>query len=134
MTLGQEPYVKCPRCGYDRNPTTATRCEICGFVLKKSAPLPWIGMALLGVAAGAGGYWYFTQRPATRPPVTSESPLAPTVTPTPAPVAVAPPAVTQPVGRLQADLLGHTGYINTVVFTPDGRYLLSASEDKTIRV
>jgi len=35
---------------------------------------------------------------------------------------------------LQIDPGGHKAIINDVVFTPDGRYLVSASNDKLIRV
>ena len=35
---------------------------------------------------------------------------------------------------LQVDSGGHQALIRSVVFTPDGRYLVSASDDKTIRV
>ncbi len=40
----------------------------------------------------------------------------------------------QPGLRLMPDPGGHLAIIRDIVFTPDGRYLVSASEDKTIRV
>ncbi|MEN9255168.1 MAG: hypothetical protein Q6K26_09845, partial [Gloeomargarita sp. SZTDM-1c_bins_89] len=113
MTLGADPYRRCPRCGYDRNPAQALRCEICNFALQKRR-FPWglVGWGLGLVLLGGLGYGYTRHF---------------------GPLATQPAAKATPA-RLQATLTGHTGYINTVVFTPDGRYLLSASEDKTIRV
>jgi len=43
-----------------------------------------------------------------------------------------PPLITSPI--LQINSGGHMAFINNVLFTPDGRYLISASRDKTIRV
>jgi phosphate transport system substrate-binding protein len=55
-------YVKCPQCGYDRNPMNATKCEVCGYRLKKGTPLVPILATLAGVAVlGGGGYWVLTQ-------------------------------------------------------------------------
>jgi phosphate transport system substrate-binding protein len=53
-------YVTCPKCGHDRNPSTAQNCEICAQPLKpgfKVPPIVWIGLAVLG-AIGAGGYLF----------------------------------------------------------------------------
>jgi phosphate transport system substrate-binding protein len=49
-------FVKCPKCEHDRNPITATKCEICGTPLKRSASkLPLIlGAVWLLAALGAG--------------------------------------------------------------------------------
>ena len=38
-----------------------------------------------------------------------------------------------PTGNLISTLRGHTGHVNSVVFSPDGRVLLSSSGDGTIR-
>lgn len=40
----------------------------------------------------------------------------------------------QDTGKLQHDLAGHTKAIREVVFTPDGKRILSSSEDGTIRI
>ncbi|MCX7707201.1 MAG: hypothetical protein N2204_04255 [Anaerolineae bacterium] len=37
-------------------------------------------------------------------------------------------------GTRLAVLVGHTSWVKTLIFTPDGRQLLSASYDGTIRV
>jgi WD40 repeat protein len=52
----------------------------------------------------------------------------------PAPYTVAPPAAAASAPILQLDPGGHMALINDIAFTPDGRYLVSASNDKTIRV
>ena len=36
--------------------------------------------------------------------------------------------------RRKHELLGHNGCVNTVCFTPDGRRLLSGSDDRIIRI
>ena len=52
-------YVKCPKCEHDRNPSTATKCEICGTSLrKKGSPVALIGAGLITlVLLGAGAYF-----------------------------------------------------------------------------
>ncbi|MEB3274518.1 MAG: ABC transporter substrate-binding protein [Prochlorothrix sp.] len=48
--------IKCPKCNHDQNPSTARKCEICGFQLHKSKPnFLLIGgvIALLGLGGGA---------------------------------------------------------------------------------
>lgn len=43
-------HVTCPKCGYEQNPSTAKKCEICGQALKKVVfPLSrlWLGWGLL---------------------------------------------------------------------------------------
>jgi phosphate transport system substrate-binding protein len=45
-------FVKCPKCEYERNPSTAQKCEICGASLKKGAfPITpiLVGLGFLGV-------------------------------------------------------------------------------------
>ncbi len=52
-------FVKCPKCEHDRNPITATKCEICGTPLKRSGsklPLILAGIWLL-LAVGAAAYF-----------------------------------------------------------------------------
>lgn len=53
-------YVKCPKCGHDRNPSTATKCEICGQQLKGGGvpPIAWIGLAVALLLLGGGYYWW----------------------------------------------------------------------------
>lgn len=44
------------------------------------------------------------------------------------------PNLTPPGGPLIRTLKGHTGYVNAVAVTPDGRRAVSASADQTLRV
>ncbi len=57
-------YVTCPKCGHDRNSSTATKCEICGQSLKKGIGVPPIAV-IAGVAAlallGAGAYFFLNK-------------------------------------------------------------------------
>jgi phosphate transport system substrate-binding protein len=88
-------YVKCPQCGYERNPMNASKCEICGYRLKKGLPLVPILATVAGIAVlGGGGYWVLTQfawqdkspvvSPASPPPAQSPTALtSPAVSPSP---------------------------------------------------
>lgn len=74
-------YITCPKCGHDRNPSTAKKCEICGQALgKKSSPLPLLlgcGFGLLTLA-GLGFFGYRALTGGSTP--TTGSPTAPTST------------------------------------------------------
>lgn len=66
-------YVTCPKCGHDRNPLTAKKCEICGKTLAKGGlPVPLIGAgaAVLAILA-AGGYLFL--KPKLSPTTSSTS-------------------------------------------------------------
>ena len=75
-------YVKCPKCGHDRNPSTATKCEICGTSLRKTgSPVALIGAGLATIALlGAGAYFLKDKIPGSAPQV-STSPATTTVAP-----------------------------------------------------
>jgi len=32
------------------------------------------------------------------------------------------------------NLIGHDGWVNTIIFHPNGKYLLSGSDDKSVRI
>ncbi|WAS05593.1 substrate-binding domain-containing protein [Gloeomargaritales cyanobacterium VI4D9] len=84
-------YVKCPQCGYERNPMNASKCEICGYRLKKGLPLVPILATVVGVAAlGSGGYWVITQLSHQ-----DKSPVVSPASPAPTPSPAVPPAQTQ---------------------------------------
>lgn len=54
-------YVTCPKCGHDRNPSTATNCEICGQRLKGGGgipPIAWLALAAL-LLLGGGGFLFW---------------------------------------------------------------------------
>lgn len=81
-------YVKCPQCGYDRNSMNASKCEICGYKLKKGLPLVTILASIAGmVVVGGGGYWAFQRfvgagvSPVASPPVNTASSPAPVASP-----------------------------------------------------
>ncbi|MBD2208271.1 hypothetical protein H6G27_00095 [Nostoc linckia FACHB-104] len=43
-------------------------------------------------------------------------------------------SLTSPGGSLVRTLVGHSGEVNAVALTPDGKYVISASNDKTLKV
>lgn len=66
-------YVTCPKCGHDRNPLTAKKCEICGKKLAKGGlPIPLIGVsaAVLAIVAAGG---YLVLKPRLSPAVSTTS-------------------------------------------------------------
>jgi phosphate transport system substrate-binding protein len=80
-------FVKCPKCEHDRNPVTASKCEICGTSLKKGglpiAPIV-IGVGLLGVL-GAGGFLLKDMFSGAKPEVGSSPAVTNTASPAEAP-------------------------------------------------
>lgn len=53
-------YVTCPKCGHDRNPVTAKKCEICAKKLGKGgSPLPLFAAGLATLAIFGGGGYFF---------------------------------------------------------------------------
>ncbi len=129
-------YVKCPQCGYDRNPIGAVKCEVCGYRLKKGSPLVPILMTLAGVAVlGGGGYWVLTKfagqnqptavTPVSPGPTASPDPGAPIAT-SPSPVAPTPAPASTAAGITIARTLaevpnvpsGTFNYGNSTTFAP----------------
>jgi serine/threonine protein kinase/sugar lactone lactonase YvrE len=78
----------------------------------RSNRLLWAGIALLLVGIGGYGYSQLTSQTSPTPSTISAGGIIP------------PPAT----------LLGHSGEVNTVAITPDGRSLISAGDDKTIKI
>ena len=68
--------------------------------------------------------------------ITKPPPTEPIPEPIPqlTPVTTKPPQVSTTPPILQVDPGGHKAVIRDVTFTPDGRYLVSAADDKLIRV
>lgn len=74
--------VTCPKCGYEENPTTAKKCEICGQLLKKGnslAPLlaGTAAAALLGTLGYLGYGLVKNSRQAQTPPSQANAPTSP---------------------------------------------------------
>jgi phosphate transport system substrate-binding protein len=71
-------YLTCPKCGHDRNPSTAKKCEICGQKLGNKgagSPLPLLLLGGFGLLALLGGA-YFGFRTFTNNPAPQDSPVA----------------------------------------------------------
>lgn len=88
--------VTCPKCGYEENPTTAKKCEICGQVLKKGnslAPLlaGTAAAALLGTLGYLGYGLVKDSRQAQAPAPSPQAANAPS--PSPGPTVAIPSAV-----------------------------------------
>jgi outer membrane protein OmpA-like peptidoglycan-associated protein len=47
-------YITCPKCGHDRNLSTAKKCEICGYKLGKATSGSLLPLALVGGFIGTG--------------------------------------------------------------------------------
>lgn len=73
--------VTCPKCGYEENPTTAKKCEICGQLLKKGNSLaPLLAGTAAAALLGTLGYLGYglvkggRQAPAPSPQANAPSP------------------------------------------------------------
>ncbi|MBC8102231.1 MAG: hypothetical protein H7Z41_06560 [Cytophagales bacterium] len=79
-----------------------------------------------------------TQTPSPTPTPTVRPTPRPTPKPTPRPTPTVKPRLTardmNPSAAPRARLLGHSEYVNSVTFSPDGATLASGSRDKTIRL
>ncbi|MEN9218842.1 MAG: substrate-binding domain-containing protein, partial [Gloeomargarita sp. DG_2_bins_126] len=116
-------YVKCPQCGYDRNPMNASKCEVCGYRLKKGTPIVPIVATLAGIALlGGGGYWFLSQLGRqSAPPVASTSPdpgTSPVASPVIPPTAGLPPVA--PPGNLPG--IAIVSRLSDVTNVPNGTF------------
>ena len=100
-----------------------------------------IAVLLIGLVAGAGaGFWYRDDVFAWLGVAQPASPDAPGATDRTAALPVseqpaAPKRVKKPAGVAMAlDSGGHTAEVNQILFTPDGREIITVSDDCTIRV
>jgi phosphate transport system substrate-binding protein len=94
-------YITCPKCGHDRNPSTAKKCEICGHSLaKKGSGAALNGCLLVGgfglfALLGAG---YFLLRAMTGGPAPDRT-ATPTASPSTTAATSRPSTSNQPVGK-----------------------------------
>jgi phosphate transport system substrate-binding protein len=87
-------YVKCPKCEHDRNPATATKCEICGTSLRKQgSPMPLVAAGLITLALLGAGAYFLKDKLSGVAPQAVASPDTTTVAPDQATPAAAPSAV-----------------------------------------
>ncbi|MEO6890729.1 MAG: serine/threonine-protein kinase [Ktedonobacteraceae bacterium] len=74
------------------------------------------------IAAASGGVWWLTHMPSQGPALIGGRP---TTTPTATPI---------PLGTTLLTYTGHKDVVNTVAWSPDGRYIASGSKDTTVQV
>lgn len=98
--------ITCPKCGHDRNPSTAKKCEICGHSLaKKGSGLPLAGCLLMGgfalLALSGAGYFLLRAGSGGSPADSPATPIAGSpATTTPASTPTSPPSTSnEPVGK-----------------------------------
>jgi WD40 repeat protein/serine/threonine protein kinase len=80
------------------------------------------GLVAIAAAGGAGGWYYFQQRTA--------QPVPPTVVPGETPP-IATPAPNQPNAQV---FTGHLASVNSLVWSPKGNLIASASDDRTVQI
>ncbi|MFP3040759.1 caspase family protein [Treponema primitia] len=83
------------------------------------------------------GIAYLGGRPAVTPapqPAPAPAPVQPTPAPRPTPAPVQPAAPPQRPGTLLLTLSGHSGGVGSAAYSPDGRRIVSASGDKTMKI
>ncbi|WOD39034.1 ABC transporter substrate-binding protein [Nodosilinea sp. E11] len=76
-------HVTCPKCGYEENPVSAKKCEICGHALKKDKSLTpviaGVGALLFLGALGFTGYNAFFRDRSAQPTPQATNPANPPV-------------------------------------------------------
>lgn len=111
-------FVKCPKCEHDRNPVTASKCEICGAPLKKGglpiAPIV-IGVGLLGIL-GAGGFLLKDMFSGSKPDVGS----SPSITTAASPSAVATAPASPDSGQVKGAVVQTYPKLSDVPNVPQG--------------
>jgi len=95
---------------------------------------PWLmGVAALVVVAAGALYWQTSKEPVAPSAPTAVAPPKPAL---PVPTATAPPKSAASIAPsvLAHTLTAHSDWVQSVMFSPDGKWLATGSNDKTVRL